>query len=272
MNGHTFAEALRHGRRVYGTCILSPSPQWPPTLQGAGLDFVFIDTEHIALDRAQLSWMCRTYAAMEIAPVVRIPCPDAIQAAIAVDAGAAAVIAPYVESADQVRALVGAVKGGPIKGERLQESLAGRALLEPVLAHYIQRRNAGHSVIVNIESVPAMRALDSILAVSGIDAILIGPHDLSCSLGIPEAYSAPQFDEAVRDIITRARAAGVSAGYHFWGDLEREARWARYGANLIIHSSDLTLFSAALRGDLTALRARLGDAPFPAPAAPDTMV
>jgi 2-keto-3-deoxy-L-rhamnonate aldolase RhmA len=53
---------LRDGKTVFGTLIVSPSPRWPEVVRGCGLDFVFIDTEHIALDRAQLSWMCQTYA------------------------------------------------------------------------------------------------------------------------------------------------------------------------------------------------------------------
>ncbi|MDA1067854.1 MAG: hypothetical protein O3C43_15285 [Verrucomicrobia bacterium] len=55
---------LRDGKTVFGTLIVSPSPRWPEVVRGCGLDFVFIDTEHIALDRAQLSWMCQTYAAL----------------------------------------------------------------------------------------------------------------------------------------------------------------------------------------------------------------
>lgn len=51
------AHALRHDQTVFGTLIVSPSPRWPEVVKGCGLDFVFIDTEHIALDRAELSWM-----------------------------------------------------------------------------------------------------------------------------------------------------------------------------------------------------------------------
>ena len=57
-------EALHNGGPVFGTLIVSPSPFWPKVLGDSGLDFVFIDTEHIALDRSQVSWMCRTYKAM----------------------------------------------------------------------------------------------------------------------------------------------------------------------------------------------------------------
>ena len=61
------------GVPLFGTLIVSPSPMWPAALEGSGLDFVFIDTEHNTLDRAQVSWMCQAYARMGLPPLVRIP-------------------------------------------------------------------------------------------------------------------------------------------------------------------------------------------------------
>ena len=78
-----FTQKLRAGQLVCGTLIVSPSPMWPVALEASGLDFVFIDTEHIALDRAQLSWMCQTYARMGLPPLVRIPSPDPFAATMA---------------------------------------------------------------------------------------------------------------------------------------------------------------------------------------------
>ena len=123
MNGTELGHALRNGRRAYGTLIVSPSPSWPNLVATIGLDFVFIDTEHIPIDRHDLSWMCRTYRAMNIAPVVRIPSPDPYQACTVLDGGACGVVAPYIESAEQVQKLVGAVKLRPIKGRKLNQIL-----------------------------------------------------------------------------------------------------------------------------------------------------
>lgn len=259
MNGHDLAQALRAGRRVYGTCITAPSPRWPGVVKGLGLDFVFLDTEHVAQDREKLSWMCGAYRSLGIAPVVRIPAPDPYQACMAFDGGAEGVIAPYVETAAQVRALVGAAKLRPLKGQRLHDRLEGKAPLEPQLESYLAERNAGSALIVNIESTPALAALDEIVAVAGLDAVLIGPHDLTCSLEIPEQYQHPRFDEAVRTIVRKARAAGVGAGIHYWLGTEQEIAWARDGLNLVIHSTDSVLFANALRADLATLRGALGD-------------
>ena len=89
-----FRERLKQGSLVLGTLIVSPSPKWPEVVSQADLDFVFIDTEHIAIDRFELSWMCQTYSALGIPPLVRIPSVDPNAATMALDGGAAGIIAP----------------------------------------------------------------------------------------------------------------------------------------------------------------------------------
>lgn len=259
MNGKQIREALHQGRLVYSTLVVSPSPHWPATLVGSGIDFVFIDTEHIPIGRETLSWMCRAYAASGLPPVVRIPCPDPFEATKVLDGGAAGVIAPYVESPQQVRDLVGATRLRPLKGARLQAALENPQSMEPELHTYLESRNSNTLLIINIESVPGIENLDKILSVPGVDSVLIGPHDLSCSLGIPEQYDHPRFDQAVRQIFQTARRHQVGAGIHFWEGIDQEVQWSGAGGNLIMHSSDITLFQKQLVKDLQELRIRLDD-------------
>jgi len=250
-------ECLHRGQTVFGTLIVSPSPRWPEVVANCGLDFVFIDTEHIALDRAQLSWMCQTYAALGIPPIVRIPSPDPHAATMVLDGGAAGIIAPYVESVEQVQELRGAVKMRPIKGRKLQAMLAGESA-ESELEHYIRERASKRILIVNIESVPAMDALDEILRVPDLDGVLIGPHDLSCRLGVPEQYDHPTFLDACETIFRKARAANVGAGIHFWGDAAQQTRFLKLGANMLIHSADISLFQKHLQLELAAIKKAVG--------------
>ena len=164
MTSKELRQSLRSGDPLFGTLIVSPSPRWPAMVAGCGLDFVFIDTEHIALDRSQLSWMCQTYSAMGLPPLVRIPSPDPYQACMALDGGAAGVIAPYVESVDEVLALRGAIKLRPLKGERLAAMLDDSTSVEPGVRHYWQKHNTDKLFIINIESKPALERLDELLA------------------------------------------------------------------------------------------------------------
>ena len=126
MNGEELSAALRAGQRVFGTLIVSPSPRWPQAVRGCGLDFVFIDTEHIALDREQLSWMCQTYAALGMAPIVRIPSPDPFRRRrwcwMAARRASSRLMS---RRRSKCRRLRGAVKLRPIKGATLASMLAG---------------------------------------------------------------------------------------------------------------------------------------------------
>jgi 2-keto-3-deoxy-L-rhamnonate aldolase RhmA len=265
MIGQSFCEALRNGKRLYGTLLVSSAPEWPAQVSRLGLDFVFFDTEHISPNRKTLSALCRTYAAMDLNPIVRIASSDPNLAAMALDGGAGGIIAPYVERAGQVQTLRGAVKLGPIKGQKLAAILDGKpGVLEPELAAYLDKRNRGKALIVMIESRPAIEALDDILAIPQLDAVLIGPHDLSCSLGIPEQYDHQDLDRAVRTIIEKARASGVGAGMHFLGDMRRqEIDWIRAGANLIIHSADIIAFTKTIQTEISHLKQVVGDFELP---------
>jgi 4-hydroxy-2-oxoheptanedioate aldolase len=257
MTAAEFRERLVSGSPLFGTLIVSPSPRWPDAIRGCGLDFVFIDTEHIAIDRAELSWMCQIYAALGLPPIVRIPSPDPYAATVALDGGAAGIIAPYIETVEQVKALRGALKMRPIKGRKLQSMLEGNEV-EPDLESYIGNGASNRTFIINIESVPAMESLDELLQVPGIDGVLIGPHDLSCSLGIPEQYNHPDFLAACETIFKKSRAAGVGAGIHFWGATDEQARLLRLGANLLIHSADILLFQKHLQRELSEIKRAMG--------------
>ena len=93
---------LHDGVPLFGTLIISPSSFWPKFISNCGLDFLFIDTEHIAIDRSQVSWMCRTYTSLGLPPIVRLNSPDPYEATKFLDDGAAGIISPYHESVEKV--------------------------------------------------------------------------------------------------------------------------------------------------------------------------
>jgi 4-hydroxy-2-oxoheptanedioate aldolase len=153
------------------------------------------------------------------------------------DGGAGGVIAPYVETVAQAQALRGAVKLRPIKGERLAAALRDVTTLEPELRVCVERRNWDSLLIIYTESTPALARLDELLAVPDPDAVLIGPRDLSGSLGLPEFYDDPRFE------------ATVSSGLRRWGPFERFNDWIKAGLNLINCNGDISATHAKLEGD-----------------------
>jgi len=257
MRGRDLAKALKEGRKVFGTCIISPSPHWLPMIKSLGVDFVFIDTEHIPLDREQLSWMCRAYREMDIAPIVRIPKPDPALACCVIDGGACGLVAPYIETVEQVKQLRGAVKLRPLKGKRLEDKLNGKEV-EKAVDEFLEENNKDNLLIINIESIPGMEALDDILNVPDLDAILVGPHDLSINLGIPEQWSNPKFDNAVREIISKTKAKHIGVGIHHSFGIKQEISWIQYGANLVVHSSDLVAVREKLTEDFNMIKDAIG--------------
>ncbi|HLK30122.1 MAG TPA: aldolase/citrate lyase family protein [Puia sp.] len=252
-------EKLEQGKNVYGTCITSTAPMWPGAIKSAGLDFVFIDTEHIPLDRNELALLCQNFKSNNIVPIVRIPSPDAYRACQAIDGGAAGIVVPYIESKTQVVELIGAVKYRPLKGELLSAYLDGTKPMPDVLKQYTGNFNCNNICIANIESVPAIERLDEILSVPGLDAVFIGPHDLSVSLGLPEQYDHPDFERAVKTIIHTTRKKGLHIGIHFSLEPERQIKWVKEGANIIVHSFDIALFLQRLKHDMHVIKTAVGD-------------
>lgn len=259
MTGAELKATLHAGDRVYGTCVVSPSPLWPTMIAGTGLDFVFIDTEHIPLDRSQVSWMCQTYNTLGLPPIVRIPACDAALANMAIDGGARGVVSPYSESVEEAQVLRGASKYRPLKGERLTRVLSGEDVLDEPTRSYIEKMNQHNLCILNIESTTAIDKLDALVAVPNVDALLIGPHDLSINMDIPEDYKNPKFTDAIKRTIDTARGAGIGVGFHFSFGIEEAQLWAEWGANLIIHNTDIFLVKDNLTQDIRQLRMALGD-------------
>ena len=253
MTANKLRELLHSGERVVlGTCLVSPSAKWPLVVQKCGLDFVFIDTEHIALNRETVSWMCRTYAAMGIPPLVRIPTQDPDDATVVLD-----MEHPGDRSLRQHPGW--SVKWWALPSSGHSREKVRRALeesLEPELADYIEGHNANHILLTNIESVPAMENLDQIWRRR--DSMrLIGPTT-STSLGVPEQYDHPRFLEACSFILGKARAAGIGAGIHHWLSPEKQIQFVEMGANLLIHKADAIFLSEGLQSQLGEIRSLLG--------------
>ena len=252
---------MKSGKRIYGTAIVSSSTMWAKVVRQADLDFVFLDTEHIPLGRETVSSMCTLYSAMGIPPMVRIPSPDPINACIMLDAGASAILAPYIETAEQVKGLAGAVKYRPLKGNKLKQILDGNEIMDEKLKNYIDERCKENLLFINIESRPAIDNLTELLSVPGLDGVIIGPHDLSCSIGLPEEYTHPVFEETVTGIIKECRQRNLGIGIHLSGEPGQQVRWARSGVNIILHSSDVSLFGKILDHEISAIKTALGDDP-----------
>jgi len=259
MNRHEIKATFEQGKIVYGTLVGSTSPKWAADIAKTGADFVFIDSEHLPMNPETRGWMLRCYRAMGIAPIVRIPACTYQEAFHAVEHGAEGVIAPYIETAEEVQTLLAAVKYRPLKGARLRAVLDGTEQLSPEEADYYRKYNDGNQVWLNIESRKAVDNLEQLL-LPGVDAVLIGPHDLSINLGIPEDYDNPLFEQYVSRVIEVCKARGIGMGNHSSWGVDAQIRWAKQGMSIVMYNSDIGKFVGGISADFAQVRAALGEA------------
>ena len=263
MKGQQLREALHNGQRVYGTALTGyHQPGWPRLFAKVGLDYVFIDNEHTPMNRETLAWACEAYAAHGVAPLLRIPEPSAALAAMALDGGAHGVIVPYVETVAQVREMVGATKYRPLKGHALTQAVEHGQFPNEDTAAYLKNFNPNAVLVIMIESPAGVENLPAMLEVSGVDAVLIGPHDFTISHGIPEQFEHPLFEERVRRVISVCKEKNVGVGIHYiGGSLERAVRWIQWGTNFISQRADTLFISEGLEHEIRYLREALDDNP-----------
>jgi len=263
MRGESIRDRLHKGERVYGTNVCSLGnplvASWEAELP---FDFIFVCNEHMPIDRSETSMICQLYAAKGISPIVRIHRPDPFLAAMALDGGAQGIVAPYVETVEEVAALVGAVKYRPIKGQFMRDILDKKRLPSQKTIDFLNRFNRDNYVIIGIESVTAYERLDDLLAVPGVDGVFMGAHDLSVSLEQPEEWDSIELKLLMLDVIRRCRAAGVGVGVHipptvFSQDYINELLDA--GMNWVLYGADIVTVMQHLPAELERLRKRMGD-------------
>ena len=188
-----------------------PSPDVAELLASGGFDWVTIDLEHGAISRHQLPDLFRSIELHGAVPLARVALPDGSHCQQALDSGAAGVVIPRVESAAQLSDIVAGCMWPPA-GKRgvgfSRANLFGRRFED-------YKNEAQQPLIVaQIESKSAVASIASLLAVRGLDAVMIGPYDLSASLGVPGQVDHPDVRAAVSEVLKACRKAGVPSGMH----------------------------------------------------------
>ncbi len=181
MPKNTFKQALREGRIVYGTWLMSGAPSTAEALGCAGFDFLVVDMEHVPVDTPEMIEILRTLAGTPAQAVVRLPWNDMVMVKRALDGGAQNVMMPFVQNADEARCAVSYTRYPPegIRGVAAMH----RASRYATIPNYLKTAGDEICVTVQIETLSALEQLPQIAAVPGVDSIFIGPGDLSASMG-----------------------------------------------------------------------------------------
>ncbi|MFL6121248.1 HpcH/HpaI aldolase family protein [Actinophytocola sp.] len=234
------------GPPVVGTFVKIPSLEIAEIIGAAGFDFVVIDTEHALLSVRDVYSLVVVYSRMGVAPLVRITDHGYGDAQRYLDAGAAGVLVPHVSNAAQAEAVMRQFLFPPA-GTRGMGFAARAGLwggLDGGTAEYVRAGHEDVARIAMIEEREAVEDLDAILAVSGVDAVFIGPGDLSLSLGAPGG--SPVVHDAVTRSIGAAVRAGVPVGTVVQGDDQLRLR-TEQGCRFILVGNDTGMISGAAR-------------------------
>lgn len=208
---------------------------------GAGFDWLLIDAEHATNPPASVVGQLQAAQGSPTSVLVRPPNSSAAELQPLADVGVNTFLVPMVESAEQARDAVAAVRYPP-RGHRgvatTRASRWGR------VANYWERSDDEMCVIAQIETVAALSALEQIASVDGVDALFFGPSDLSAALGHLGQPNHPEVQAAVVEAIGRALAVGKPAGV-FATQPETAARYVAAGATIVAAGVDTTLLAAA---------------------------
>ena len=243
---------LAAGETSIGSWMQIPHGAIAEIMGDAGYDWVALDLEHGAIAVHQLPGLCRALELGGTLPLVRLAEGTARECKQALDAGAAGVIVPMIESAEQLERVGSACRWPPAGTRGVGFSRAN--LFGKRFADYREEAQAP-LLIAMIEHVRAVDSLEAILQVAGLDALLIGPYDLSAELGVCGDMHAP----ALRQALATIRAAAEAAGKATWMIGSDAAALARDGWRFLCLGEPTWILMAALRDKVAQARSAAGE-------------
>lgn len=246
---HNFRQRLLAGETLIGTMLTLPAPEIAELMAEVGFDWLFLDAEHSPLNTREMQRMMQ--GAGPTPCVVRLANDNEAAIKKALDSGAAGIIVPQVNSADQAAQVVERAKYAPAGRRGVGVGRAHRYGLG--FGDYVGRANEETAVIVQTEHITAVENIQSIIRVSGVDAVLVGPYDLSASLGLMGQVEHPDVVAAIQQVTDACLAAGMRLGI-FGMSATAVTPYIAQGYTLITAGIDTTLLGQAAKILLDAVR------------------
>ncbi|RBP98886.1 HpcH/HpaI aldolase family protein [Bifidobacterium xylocopae] len=249
---NVFKQALKEDRRLLGLWLAFGSATAAEVSANSGFDWVLIDGEHGPYDLTTMLDVLRAVHGYPVSPIVRPANSDPVLIKQVLDLGAQTLLLPMVNSREEAELMVKATRYAP-EGIRGVGAVLARSGEWGRIPDYIRVADDEICLIVQVESREALEHVDEIASVDGIDAVFIGPADLSASLGYPDAAEAPEVQDAIHrafDIIgSHDKAIGSLA---FDADLAK--KYFDWGANFVAVAGDTDLYVHALDRELALFR------------------
>lgn len=238
-----FRARLKRGEKLLGTMVTLASPVAAEILSGVGFDWLFVDGEHGPLDSGDLLGILQA-ADQRVACVVRVPAGDEVAIKKVLDLGASGVIVPQVNTAEQAADVVRFSRYAPLGARGVGLARAHGYGLR--FQEYMESANEQVAVVVQAEHAIAADNIESIVKVPGVDAVLLGPYDLSASLGHTGKLDHPSVVAAIDHITKTCQAAKMPLGY-FGVSASAVKPFIARGYTLIVAGVDTLLLGAGAK-------------------------
>jgi len=245
-----FKQRLVDGDLLIGTIISLPALEVAEIMSMAGFDWLFVDMEHTALDFQKTQQILQTVDSRTPC-VVRVPALQEAWFKKCLDMGAAGIMAPQVNSAKQAAEVIRACKYPPLGGRSV--GIARAHAYGMAFENYISVANNDTAIILQIEHIDAVKEIEAIAKVPGIDALFIGPYDLSASMGKTGRVEDAEVKEAISRVEEVALASGIPLGI-FGTRPEAVKGFVASGFRLIAVGLDAMLLVEAGQGIVKSLR------------------
>jgi len=204
---------LKAGQPAYGVLSTSDDPQLAELFGLAGFDYYMLDAEHGLLDPAQVVNVIRACERVEMTPLVRIGPKDPKLVLQYLDAGMMGVMMPGLETVDEVKMLVDAVKYPPLGKRGMALARAARYVaVGSEAVDYINFSNEQTMVIPQFEDAALLDRFEEMISQPGVDAVVVGPRDLSLNMGFPDGPNHPEVQEMIDKVVAICKQTGVAAG------------------------------------------------------------
>lgn len=238
-----FRSRLKRGEKLLGTMVTLASPVAAEILSHVGFDWLFVDGEHGPLDTGDILAILQA-ADQRVACVVRVPAGDEVAIKKVLDLGAAGVIVPQVNTAQQAADVVRFARYAPLGARGV--GLARAHGYGMRFQEYMESANEQVAVVVQAEHAIAADNIESIIKVPGVDAVLLGPYDLSASLGQTGKLDHPSVVAAIDHIMKTCQAANMPLGY-FGVNAAAVKPFIERGYTLIVAGVDTLLLGAGAK-------------------------
>lgn len=237
---NAFKQALARCERQAGLWCSMASPISAEILAGAGFDWIVIDGEHAPNDIPLLVSQLQAMRGGTAEPVFRIPWNEPVIIKRALDAGARSLLIPFVQNAEEARKAVAAARYPPLGIRGV--AVVPRANDYGRVSNYHRNAHLETCILVQLETRAALKEIEAIAAVDGIDGMFIGPSDLAADFGHLADNKHPEVQAAIGDAVKRIRATGRSAGT-LSGNLDDVEPLFQMGFNFTAAGSDVGLLA-----------------------------